>query len=280
MTNGSRKAIIFINFDTSGSVRIIAGALASMSLRKHHPRRAIVFDGDDTLWATQELYDGAKAEFFALLESLGWDQTAAAEYFAKIDLANLAQLGLSRTRFPKSMRDTYEFLCNRTLVPVEPDIASRAENIGKGVFAATPTVAADAAAVLKQLKPLYRLVLFTSGDESVQKERIDQSSLEEYFDAVCIAPRKTGASWRQLLREQDLSSATTWSVGNSVRSDINPSLELGMRCVALATRTWDYERTALVTPPPGAHVWHATTLTESAEIVLRADGIVPVAEPV
>jgi putative hydrolase of the HAD superfamily len=236
-----------------------------------HSSRAIVFDGDDTLWATQELYDAAKEHFFSLLAELGHSRDDAVAKFARIDVANVARLGLARERFPQSMQETYEAFCRAA--GVEPDslIAERAVAIGRAVFEAVPVVRPDARDVLGALRASYRLILFTAGDPEVQQQRIEQSGLGQYFDSIHITPQKSLETWGELLTKEDLHGAAAWSVGNSVRSDINPALRHGMRCVVVAGRTWEYERVALEHSPDGVHVWHAATLSEAAHVICSID---------
>lgn len=232
----------------------------------------IVFDGDDTLWGTQELYDEAKARFFALVHELGHDHAMAESKFADIDVANVARFGLSRERFPTSMRETYEFLCLTAGAPTRPDIVRQAASIAQGVFDATPAVRADAASVLTKLSSLYRLVLFTAGDDQVQRTRVERSGLAQYFTSIHITPSKTRDSWERLLVTERSDPRCAWSIGNSVRSDINPALKLGLRCVIVAGRTWQYERTALAQlDDDAARVWRANTLSEAAAFVIAND---------
>lgn len=237
----------------------------------HQSSRAIVFDGDDTLWATQELYDDAKERFFALLAEIGHNRDSAAVEFARIDVANVARLGFSKERFPRSMRETYEFFQCLAGVSPDPEVAEKAAAIGRAVFTAVPTVRDDARAVLEELRSLYRLVLFTAGDLDVQRRRIEQTGLAEYFDHVCIAPQKSDDAWTYMNAELSPNSRAAWSVGNSVRSDINPALRLGLRSVVVAGKSWEYERSTLAAPPVGAYALNARTLGEAFEMICQAD---------
>ncbi|MDF1501322.1 HAD family hydrolase [Roseisolibacter sp. H3M3-2] len=231
------------------------------------PDRAIVFDGDDTLWDTQALYDEAKTRFFALLAERGYSAVSVQSTFEEIDVANVARFGFSRERFPQSMRETYEYLCREADRRPKEAVVRQAMALGSAVFDSRPAVRADAARTLAQLREHYRLVLFTAGDEKVQRMRVEQSQLGQHFDAVRIVAQKSSETWRELLRAEHLPAASTWSVGNSVRSDINPALELGMRCVLVAARSWAYEQAEL-----GSTIWRAAELTEAATIVLSVDG--------
>jgi putative hydrolase of the HAD superfamily len=171
------------------------------------------------------------------------------------------------------MRETYEFLCTAAGQTPRADWAAKVTSIGEAVFDATPLVRPDAKHVLAMLQPYYHLVLFTAGDERVQQVRIEQSNLAVYFQTVRITAKKTLESWEQLVKGLGWEATTTWSVGNSVRSDINPALKLGMPCIIIAARTWEYERTPLFNSPAGSRAWQASSLTEAAEIVMVQDGL-------
>ena len=230
---------------------------------------AVIFDGDDTLWATQELYEAAKARFFELLnQQLGYSHEQVAAKFGQIDVANVPRLGFSKERFPKSMGETYEFFCHAAGRRPQPSVIDEVTAIGASVFDRVPAVRADARSVLSKLRQHCRLILFTAGDEAVQQRRIDQSGLGGFFQSIRITPLKTLESWTDLVSREALRPATSWSIGNSVRSDINPAVELGMGAVLVAADTWDYERVASTAHP--RRVETVATLSEAADIVLAA----------
>lgn len=76
-------------------------------------RSGLIFDGDDTLWETQSLYNLAKRRFRAEMEALGYDPEEVLRTFEEVDIINVRLLGFSKNRFPKSMSDTYEIMCSR-----------------------------------------------------------------------------------------------------------------------------------------------------------------------
>ena len=231
--------------------------------------RVAVFDGDDTLWDTQELYDAAKREFFDLLGALGHEPDAVAAKFAEIDVAKVHQLGFSRRRFPISMRETYEFFCTMIGEEGRPEVAGRVTAIAEAVFQQTPTVRPDTREALAVLDPYYFLVLFTAGDEEIQWARVRQSGLERHFDRVRVVPQKSEEAWASLLSAEAICGAAAWSVGNSVRSDINPALKLGLRCVLVPGGGWEFERATVA----GGNVWYAASLREAATVILREDSL-------
>ncbi|MGH9195436.1 MAG: hypothetical protein ACRD1T_06830 [Acidimicrobiia bacterium] len=70
----------------------------------------LIFDGDDTLWVVEPLYDEARALVRTYIESLEMDGARWEEFQRKIDIGNVQILGLSSTRFPTSCIQAYEHL--------------------------------------------------------------------------------------------------------------------------------------------------------------------------
>jgi putative hydrolase of the HAD superfamily len=85
-------------------------------------------------------------------------------------------------------------------------------------------------------------VLLTKGDDTVQRRRIHQADLELAFDGIHIVPDKTEATFLSLLDHYGCPPAEAWSIGNSLRSDINPALRIGMNAIWVDAHVWEYER--------------------------------------
>jgi phosphoglycolate phosphatase-like HAD superfamily hydrolase len=64
--------------------------------------QGIVFDGDDTLWWTEPLYDEARQAARAIVEQGGLDGAAWDALQRQLDVENVARLGYTRNRFPTS----------------------------------------------------------------------------------------------------------------------------------------------------------------------------------
>jgi putative hydrolase of the HAD superfamily len=101
---------------------------------------------------------------------------------------------------------------------------------------------AGAQEVLEELRHSYTLALLTQGDPTVQEKRIDASGLSWYFERVDIVERKTASSFGTLLDWAGADPASAWSIGNSLASDINPSLSRGMNAIWIKSHVWEYER--------------------------------------
>src|SRR5438067_1593429 len=147
-------------------------------------RLAVIFDGDDTLWQTQALYEEAKARFFEAMGRLGFNPQRVRDTLAQIDVANVATLGFSQHRFPTSMTEVYSYFCLLHGQPIDPVIIDQLREIGYSVFGRTPIVMDGALETLRILKHHYWLCLYTAGDIDVQQQRIAAlHGIAEHFDA-------------------------------------------------------------------------------------------------
>lgn len=205
-------------------------------------RIGVIFDGDDTLWETQPLYIRAKKLFFREMERLGFDPIEVERRFERIDLDNVRLLGFSKVRFPKSMSDTYQALCLLYDKPTDELVRSRVEAIGYSIFRKKPRIFDGVREVLRTLQAQHlQLILATKGDQEVQEEKISCSNLLSYFHHTYIFPEKGERELQKIADECDLDPRESWSIGNSMKSDINPALRIGMKAIWIPNKTWNFE---------------------------------------
>jgi len=202
--------------------------------------RLLIFDGDDTLWDTQALYNDAKRRFFQYLEQFECDPRSVAEYFEAEDLANVASLGFTLRRFEYSIRNTAEAFC-----PVGSKDRDRLEKLIRSILAsiengATPLIN-GAKRLLTDLAPHYHVTLMTKGDQVLQEHRISSSGLRRSFERVYIVAEKSPDCFQRILRETHVDARNAWSIGNSLRSDIQPALTVGMNAIWIKRTTWAWE---------------------------------------
>ena len=91
----------------------------------------------------------------------------------------------------------------------------------------------------------------TKGAIAEQSGKIERSGLKEYFAAVEIVAEKDVAIYRSVVGKYGLSNDTTWMIGNSPRSDINPALAAGLNAVFVPHGdTWVLEHDEIAEPKP------------------------------
>jgi putative hydrolase of the HAD superfamily len=201
----------------------------------------LVFDGDDTLWETIGLYNAAKAEFAGLLATLGFEPARSLAMLAKIDIDNVARLGFARERFPLSLTQAYAALCADDERDPDSKIRARIFAIGTGVFEQPAHPANGAKDLLRALQRRYALALCTKGDRSVQRKRIEYAGIGEMLDRIFIVDHKTASDFALILSAFGKHPKQACSIGNSLRSDINPALAAGLSAIWIKNSTWAYE---------------------------------------
>src|SRR3989304_7837325 len=121
---------------------------------------AVIFDGDDTLWQTQILYDQAKENFFTLMGDLGFNRYKAESALAEVDVKNVSIYGFSKQRFSISMKNVYELLSQEQGKPIDPNALKKIERFGLSVFRKKAPIVNHAKEILLTLRDQYRLFLF------------------------------------------------------------------------------------------------------------------------
>ncbi len=205
-------------------------------------RGLIVFDGDDTLWRVEHLYDEARERAAAVAAEAGLDPGRWAELQKKIDVANVAHFGLSRERFPQSSVLAYEHAAAGLGICIDAAVKERIRAASASVFDVAAPLVPGVLDVLDQLRETHRLALLTQGDPVVQEKRIAHSGLCGSFEIIHVVEHKDERAFMALLADAGIEPPDAWSVGNSFPSDVDPALRLDMSAVWIETHVWAHER--------------------------------------
>ena len=82
--------------------------------------------------------------------------------------------------------------------------------------------------------------------------KVERSGLKQFFSVVEIVDEKDESTYRQVAAVHQLNPGTTWMVGNSPKSDINPALAAGLNAVFLPHGdTWILEHEEVNPAPDG-----------------------------
>jgi putative hydrolase of the HAD superfamily len=211
----------------------------------------IIFDADDTLWKTDQLFDSAVQKFAEQLDKIGLGPEDVVIDLAKgIDRKNHAKLGMARSRFPTSLIETYEQRCKDLKKTVLNDMSDTVRILGEAVYDGEVELYPDVIDTLHKLRNArHRLFLWAEGDEAVQHRWLEKSRLREFFpESVCYFGPKGHVEDVEPCLEQLGIKASTWMVGNSSRLDIQPAAEAGLNAVWIPAHTW-YDTSTLPTDP-------------------------------
>jgi putative hydrolase of the HAD superfamily len=92
--------------------------------------------------------------------------------------------------------------------------------------------------------------MMTKGNPAEQSGKVERSGLKEYFSAVEIVAEKDESTYRSAIAKYALAADTTWMVGNSPKSDINPALAAGLHAVFIPHGdTWILEHEEVAPAP-------------------------------
>ncbi len=185
--------------------------------------KVIAFDADDTLWVNEPYFREVEDRFCALVEDYLPMHSSAKELF-KVEMQNLELYGYGIKAFMLSMIETISVITdsNGSLKLVEETI-----KLGKEMLEKPIELLEGVEDTLKALKGKYRLVVATKGDLLDQERKLKKSRLEEYFHHIEIMSEKRTADYQKLIKHLDIKPSEFMMIGNSVKSDILPVLELG-----------------------------------------------------
>jgi len=140
---------------------------------------------------------------------------------------------------------------------------------GKQMLQARVELFEHAEKVVSKLSKAYPLMLITKGDLIDQGAKLERSGLAEYFRYVEIVSEKTVESYRRLLQRYQVQAESFMMVGNSLRSDVLPVVELGGMAVYIPYHlTWAHE----MVEAQGQKVYfELQSLAELEELVRRVE---------
>lgn len=185
--------------------------------------KVIAFDADDTLWVNEPYFRETEDKFCALMEEYLPQHTVAKELF-QTELQNLSLYGYGVKGFILSMIETALRVSEKTasLAVVEKII-----QYGKDLLEKPIEILEGVQETLHLLKRNYRLVVATKGDLLDQERKLKKSGLEHFFHHIEIMSDKQEADYQKLIRHLDIKPEEFVMVGNSVKSDILPVLNIG-----------------------------------------------------
>ncbi|MCL1874445.1 MAG: HAD family hydrolase [Clostridiales bacterium] len=225
--------------------------------------KAVIFDFDDTLVATNQLFDAVKAAFAKKMAALDLADEQILPILNDFDLANVRQRGgLAKDCFPLALGQTYQHYCHLRAKPCDPALVREFENMGWQVFEEPVTLLPGAKELLTALLPHYRLLLWTQGDPATQEKRFQASGLAPYFSHFETVPAKTAANLSDLIERLKIEKSLSWAIGNSLRCDINPALAIGLKAIHLEISSWEYEHEEAI-----GFFYRAGCLDECLEII-------------
>ena len=205
----------------------------------------IAFDADDTLWHNERLYHETQALFAQVLSPYASNEEIDKKLY-QTESRNLAVYGYGIKAFALSM---IEAAIEVSRGAISTDDISAIINQVKHMLSTRPELLPHTLETITTLSRSYPLMMITKGDLFDQENKVSHSGLGEYFKHVEILSEKHLDSYVQLLKRYNINPQHFLMVGNSMRSDILPILEMGASAVYIPYHlTWAHEKAE----PPSA----------------------------
>ena len=200
--------------------------------------KVIGFDADDTLWVNETYFREAEEKFASLLDAYETKNKIDQELFL-IEIKNLELYGYGIKGFMLSMIESALDLSNNK---VSQATLLEILNLGKEMINKPVELLEGVEGVLQQLSDRYRLIVLTKGDLLNQERKLQRSGLTKYFHHVEVLSDKKEENYSNLLEHLEINKNEFLMIGNSLKSDVLPLLNIGAQAVHIPFHTtWKHE---------------------------------------
>jgi putative hydrolase of the HAD superfamily len=198
----------------------------------------IAFDADDTLWQTERLYVNAQSRLRSMLSRYVPEERIETSLY-QTEMRNIEHFGYGIKAFALSMIETAIELTDGRVSP--QDIQGIIDS-ARDMILAEIELLEHVPETLASLSANHTLMLITKGDLRDQETKLARSEMGEFFRYVEIVSDKGPQTYRAILEKHAIPPERFLMVGNSLRSDILPVLELGASAVYIPHElTWAHE---------------------------------------
>ena len=230
---------------------------------KNRPQTLLI-DADDTLWENNVYFERAIANFISFLNHREFTPAEVRRVLNEVERENIVTHGYGLHSFLHALVGTFERL---SVEPLTPGLHDTICGFAHAIAEQPLELIADVEPTLCYLQPRHRLMLMTKGNALEQLGKIERSGLRPYFNAVEIVAEKDLSTYIGIVEKYGLRRDTTWMVGNSPKSDINPALEAGLRAVFVPhADTWILENEPLARPETPGRLLELSSFSELCRI--------------
>jgi putative hydrolase of the HAD superfamily len=200
--------------------------------------RYVAFDGDDTLWHNETRFHLTQTALRDLLRRHVPDADVDT-HLSEVEMRNLGLYGYGVKAFTLSMLETAIQVTEGRVPTADLEVIL---GWGKKMLAAPTELLEGVEEALRAVSSQHELLLITKGDLFDQESKLARSGLAEMFSGVEILSEKNVDAYRSVLRRRRIEPEEFVMVGNSLRSDVVPVVEIGARAVHIPyVMTWHLE---------------------------------------
>jgi len=200
--------------------------------------KVIGFDADDTLWENEILFRNAEKEYCRVLAEYN-SKSNIINSLLQTESKNMKLYGYGTKAFVLSLIENALLISNKKITASQINLII---NIGKNMLENKLILLDGVKETLSNLSGQFKLILATKGDLLDQERKLKNSGLLKFFSHVEIMTEKHEENYQKLLKDTETTADHFLMVGNSVKSDIIPVLNLGGYAVYIPFKeTWALE---------------------------------------
>jgi putative hydrolase of the HAD superfamily len=210
--------------------------------------QTLLIDADDTLWENNVYFERAIAKFISFLNHHEFSPEQVREVLNDVERECIITHGYGLHSFAHALGQTFERL---SPVPVTPELHAQVRTFAATIENHAIEFLPEVPETLGYLRGRHRLILVTKGALAEQSGKVERSGVQKYFDDIEIVAEKDSAAYARVVEKYKLDPVSTWMVGNSPKSDINPALAAGLHAVFVPHGdTWILENEDINPAPP------------------------------
>jgi len=211
-------------------------------------KQTLLIDADDTLWENNIYFERAIARFISFLNHHEFSPEQVREVLNDVERECIVKHGYGLHSFAHALVDTFERL---SVEPVTPELHAQINSFAHTVADHPMELLPEVPGTLEYLAARHNLILLTKGAIIEQTGKIERSGLKTYFTATEIVAEKDAEAYERIVAKFGLEQDSTWMIGNSPKSDINPALATGLNAVFVPHgNTWILEHDELDAAQP------------------------------
>lgn len=201
--------------------------------------KIIAFDADDTLFVNEPYFQKTEQVFCDLLSDYLPNHELQKELF-RIEIQNLDLYGYGIKGFVLSMIETAYLVSDHK---ISPSTIGKIIALGKEMIQQPIELINGVEETLQALQGKYKLIVATKGDLKDQQRKLHDSGLGPYFHHIEVMADKQVLNYQKLLQRLEVPPENFMMIGNSLKSDVLPVLQLGGYGVHVPFHvTWEHEK--------------------------------------
>ncbi len=198
----------------------------------------LAFDADDTLWHNENYFRFTEERFCQMLEPFA-EPDHLSDRLLSTERRNVELYGYGAKGFMLSLIET---ALEVTEHRVPGETLYEILRLGKEILAQPVELLDGVVETVTALAESHRLIVITKGDLIHQESKAARSGLADLFERVEVVAEKDDATYRRVFARSDIATDQICMIGNSVKSDVLPALELGCYAVHVPYEiTWAME---------------------------------------